>query len=400
MDERQKARRHESQNVLLTHHITAHNTTQLITLHIATRQLDCHTCQLIIMATCVLPPVSHPALLAFGLSTPPPTPTSPFSPKTHIRPPVPKSPTLNSDGELSPTPLLPRNAPYAALRQHHIHSLRYVIDSLRYTQVNSGYIHNEDAWWYHERLIGDLIDELHAVEAAQSFNRFGGAVHQSVAYPASHGPHTREHALKEATKLHAEDRANRVSFEKKYPFVQQLFIGPMTRHQAKQHKYLMDDLLKGDLDDLPNLLPPANVNLMNAMESLGPHAPKAWKGDPKPRKTYDELRFDRERDLIFRGLEALNPAQAAAAGLTSFVDKRKYPLVGPLTKEEWRASLKPFGPKTEGEALLVVQREQRHAIIGWLQKPWGEYHADVAGLMEQMGRVAVKALEEYPKGKK
>jgi hypothetical protein len=204
--------------------------------------------------------------------------------------------------------------------------------------------------------------------------------------------------IKDATR----DKMIDKELERVYPFFRQLHHGPRTRTQDKAHSELREILMSGGYypDDLEELLPTENLRRYNAGEpfdikpspKLVAKAPSpAPAPAPKKRLTYDEARCEKENAKIAaqlkeKGLEA--PALK--------VEERKKE--GPITKDEYLASLPKYGPKTKGEVMLPIQREQRALILAWLRQPWGEFDEEAAGLIHKMGNMAFAKLEE--KGKK
>jgi uncharacterized membrane protein YhiD involved in acid resistance len=79
--------------------------------------------------------------------------------------------------------------------------------------------------------------------------------------------------------------------------------------------------------------------------------------------------------------------------------KREQQKEGPITYEDHIASLPKYGPKTKGEAMLPVQREQRGMILAWMRQPWGVWEEEAAGLIAKLGGIAYRRLEERAGGK-
>ena len=259
---------------------------------------------------------------------------------------------------------------------------------LRWEQINNNYLRNEDAWLNHNRMIQKLEAELHDVEAAQKgLDRFPNCF-APVASPKPHGPQSK---LEYETKV-KHDRAKEAEIDSKleeqFPFIKQLFIGPMTLAQARKNKMLREALKEGDFEDLSILLPSENMRL--AMEAqakkLGEKIPGAGMGDKK--KSYEQQRMDKERAKILDLLENSPPRKASSK-----------PKIGPLTREEWLTSRPELGPMTKGEAMLPDQKDHRHAILSWLRKPWLVYDEQAAGMLERLGSLAVHRLEAEAKAR-
>lgn len=304
---------------------------------------------------------SHPALLPpTGLLTPPLTPTTPTK-TTHI------------------TPTKP-NVSYPMLRAHHATALKYMIGKLRWDQVNNNYLRGEDAWINHNNVIDKLEKELADCEQAQKgLDQFPNC-YAAVSFPKQHGPLTKEKVEGDAKA----EKAKREEMDKKldehYPWIKQLFIGPRTKNQARYDRILRDQMIEGDLDqeDLELLLPSENRRLLEG----GPEKKVAGGGAGKEKKSYEQVRYEKEKAKI--------------AALHDFPKKvvKESPRIGPMTKEEFLASLPIFGPPTKEEALLPVQRQQRQILLRWLQDPWGEYREEVDTLMGKLGGVALGDLEK------
>jgi hypothetical protein len=261
------------------------------------------------------------------------------------------------------------------LRAHHATSIRYVISKLRWEQTNNHYLRNEDAWHNHNRTVQKLEAELHDVQAAQKgLDRFPNCF-APTAFPKPHGPPSKaefERAIREEREKQMTLDAN---LEERLPWLKQLFVGPMTREQAKKNRVLREDILEGDPDlDLEFLLPTENMEMFE--EIHGEKAAHAKAGrDPK---AYEKDRQEAEKARI----QAAPPRRIPVR-----------PKFGPITKEEHFASLPKFGPPTKGEALLPGQRDQRHAIMTWMMKPWQMYDEQAAGLMDLMGKLAQRKLD-------
>lgn len=313
----------------------------------------------------VKPNYTHPALLT-GLATPPLTPISPTVRKTSIKP----TPPIVS---------------YAQLRAYHVTAIKYTIARLRWDQMNNGYLRGEDAWINHNTVINKLEKELAGVEAAQKgLDQFPDMCWYPIAEPKTHGPLSKDQFEAEAK---AEKEKNKLLDEKleaQFPFIKQLFIGPRTKQQARNDRLLREGMKEGDFDDLSVLLPSENMRMLMARQ-----ANKAGGGAAEKKKSYQEERMEREKAKIAATLEA--------EGVKPPPKATPQPRIGPLTREEWMATLPRFGPPTRGEAYLPMQREQRHVILSWLRKPWPLYDEDAAELMERLGRMALKKLEAEAK---
>ena len=259
---------------------------------------------------------------------------------------------------------------------------------LRWEQINNNYLRNEDAWLNHNRMIQKLEGELHDVEAAQKgLDRFPNCF-APVASPKPHGPQSK---LEFETKIKADqakEAATDAKLEEQYPFIKQLFIGPMTPAQARKNRMLREAMKEGDFDDLSLLLPSENMRAAMELQAkkLGDKVPGAGAGDKK--KPYEQQRMDKERAKISYLLENSPPKKTTSK-----------PRIGPLSREEWLSSLPAYGPITKGEAMLPDQKEQRHAILSWLRKPWPVYDEQAAGLMESLAGLAARRLEAEARAK-
>jgi hypothetical protein len=380
---------------------------------------------------------SHPALLP---PTPPMTPLdlkapvlarrSPLTPSSPLSPVA--TPTLNTNAKKNakakanagtktpPTPVADTNpakpAPvhsYAMLRAFHATAIKYVINKLRWEQTHNGYIPNADAWNNHTTMINKLEDELKTVECAQKgLDKFPNCYYP-IADAIKHGPVTLETVVAKEMKDSIRDKMIDKELERVYPFFRQLNIGPKTKAQEKARAELREILMSGGYypDDLEELLPTENLRRYHAGEpfdikpspKVSPKpSPRATPGAapapvpapapaPKPKRlTYDEARVEKEnakiaQQLKDKGIETPTPV------------KIEYKKIGPLTKEEYLASLPRYGPKTRGEAMLPIQREQRQIILAWLRQPWGEYDEEAAALIHKMGTLAFARLEEKDK---
>lgn len=278
-------------------------------------------------------------------------------------------------------------ANYAMLRQHHATTLRYTIAKLRWEQANNNYLYREKAWLLHDRVIADMEAELKMVEAAQkAYDHFPFFAYEPFAEPKPKpcGPLTHAALLaleeKEAKALEARNR----KLDEQFPFIKQLFIGPMTKQEARNDAMLRDRMEGHCFDDLEILLPPANLELLEKGEAGGRTKEK--------RKGYWEVRMEREKATIKKMLAEAERDLGEKGGKTEGASK--LPRIGPATKEEHMADLPVLGPRTKAEALLVNQREQRKIVINYLQRPWGEYNEEIGDLLEAFGRFAVKQMRK------
>ncbi|RSH92045.1 hypothetical protein EHS25_009416 [Saitozyma podzolica] len=312
---------------------------------------------------------SHPALLT-QIPTPPATPTSPITTSRSY-------------------PVVPQSGPvvdYALLRSHHAYSLRYVIAKLRWEQANNDYIRGEDAWLNHNRMIAKLETELRdCEEARKGLDKFPDFCFAPIAFPKPHGPLSKEQFEAEKKRTANKEKELDAQLEKQFPFIKKLFIGPMTKQQARNDKLLREQLKEGDFEDLDALLPSENLRMaMRGNKVAG--AEKEQK--PKDKRPYEAIRLEKEKAKIdaMLGTSPAPPKKVTPA-----------PKIGPVTREEYIASLPVEGPKNKGDALLPVQREQRHAILTFLRRPWPAFDEEAAGLMEKLGRLAVKRLNDEVK---
>lgn len=329
---------------------------------------------------------SHPAMSLSYYPTPATTPTSPISPISPFSS-IKRTFTMTSKTKSAKVPSLPKlQAPivnYALLRSHHASAMRYIIAKLRYEQSHNLYLPGESAWREHNAAIQRLEEELKLVVSAQkSLDMFPDFCHAPTAplVTKAYGPQTREEVEKNKAEIEKKDNEMNKELEKNFPFIKQLFIGPMTKAQARNDRLLRKALKEGDLNELTELLPSANLRM--AMEAAGQGEKKVEK-----RRPYHEVRMEREKERIKVILEG---EEARMAKLPK--DDEKKVKIGPITKEEHLASLPVYGPKTRAEALLPIQREQRHVILNYLRKPWPQYDDEAAQLMEKLGRLAVKKL--------
>ena len=329
------------------------------------------------MAATLAIKTTHPALFATGLATPPLSPNTPIRCKPA---PAPTAPVVS----------------YAQLRAHHVHALKYTIAKWRWEQNNGGYLKGEDAWLKCNEIIGKLEKELVDVQAAQKgLDRFPNCF-APTAFPKVHGPYFKEQ-LEEEKKVQAEkDKVMDDKLDAQFPFIKQLFIGPRTKQQARNDKMLREMLKEGDFDEISMLLPSLNMRmLMEGQAKKGGAAPSPAGAGPK--KTYEQLRLEKEAEKIVK-MQKEAGIEPGAVGM-----KRRgstVPRIGPMTKEEWVATLPKFGPQTKQEVMLPAQREQRHAILTWLRRPWPVYDPDAADLMVQLGRMAIKKLDAETKAQK
>ena len=358
---------------------------------------------------------AHPALhlkTSNDMATPMPSPlVSPMSPQRKgimgglisalDTPPSPSSPTLstgstNTKGKKQHSQQLPFGsakitikAPvvdYAMLRQHHATTLRYVIAKLRWEQANNGYTRGEKPWMIHNRVIADMEAELKMVEAAQKgLDQFADFAYAPFADPKPHGPQSQAQlqALQDKERKRVEERDK--ILEREFPWLKQLFIGPKTKQEARNDKAVRERIENNNFDDLEHLLPKENWEM-----AIG------GGGEKKKRKSYWDIRMEREKKAIRRYAEEkedeAEDAQEEAKSVRPAKEKEAAAPVGPVTKEEYVASLPHYGPQTRQEAMLPVQREQRHYILNLLKRPWPVYDEDMAGVMEEMGKLALDKL--------
>ncbi|OCF39188.1 hypothetical protein I317_07004 [Kwoniella heveanensis CBS 569] len=395
------------------------------------------------MSTSLAPPpalskLSHPALFSNGLATPPLTPLSPTA-HSHLPPAAgvathphkrsqsavkvkaasPPSAAASNSATRPPgaeTPKMPPPVPsYALLRSNHALALRYVIAKLRWDQVTGQYIPGQDADWNHDHVIAKLEKELRGVEAAQKgLDKFSSICYAPTADPKPHGPKTREED-EEAEKVEIElQRMADAKLNEQYPFLKQLFIGPMTKQQARNDKLLREQLREGDWEDVSLLLPSENLRNFLAKQQKRAAPAAAGVAGGAQKKSYEQVRYEKEKAKVAAYLQA-NPtpallafANAANSGAnanrkvsvaaTAGPDASKK-RIGPLTKEEWHATLPVYGPPTKGEAMLPLQRAQRAQVIRLLQKPWGQYNERAAGAIEALAELAKERFEEEKKAK-
>ncbi|WWC60736.1 uncharacterized protein I303_103312 [Kwoniella dejecticola CBS 10117] len=339
--------------------------------------------------TCIVSPpskASHPALLV-GLTTPPLTPL-PTSPATHGR-----------HNTLPATPKLqPPEPSYAMLRAHHAYALKYMIAKLRWDQVNNLYIPGQDADWNHNEMLHKLEKELQDVKEAQKgLDKFPNCF-APIAFPKPHGPVTKE-KFEELEKIKAEkEKKINEEMEKHFePFLRRMFIGPLTKLQAKRDFLLREQLKDNDLEDVSMLIPTENKRYILAQNEKRMHAhahayahrPGHGPAPPRDKKSYEQQRYEKEKIRVALQLEKI--AKEKAAKEKENPPKKR---IGPMTKEEWVATLPQYGPRTYQEAMLPKQRAQRHDIITWLQRPWGRYNEKASKAMEVLAELAKEGLEE------
>jgi len=266
--------------------------------------------------------------------------------------------------------------------------------------MNNGYIPGADAWVNHTTMINKLEDELKTIECAQAgLDKFPNC-HYPIAENVKHGPVTLDVVVAKEIKDSTRDKMIDKELERVYPFFRQLAHGPRTKMQDKAHAELRDILMSGGYypDDLEELLPTENLRRYHAGEPFDrkppakpvakPSPSPAPAAAPKPRKlTYDQARCEKENAKIAAQLKekGIEPTPVKA-------EERKK--IGPMTEEEYLASLPRYGPKTKGEVMLPIQREQRALILTWLRQPWGEYDDEAAALIHKMGNMAFVRLEE------
>ena len=237
---------------------------------------------------------SHPALFATGLVTPPMSPNTPILSK----PVTPTAPVVS----------------YAQLRRHHVTAVKYQISKLRWEQANGGYLKGEDAWLGHNNVIAKLEKELKdAQEAQKGLDRFSNCF-SPAAFPAPHGPPSKEQFDEEKHKKAEEVKAMDEKLDTQFPFIKQMFIGPRTKQQARNDRQLRDLLKDGDFDDISVLLPSENMRML--MEG----GKKATPPPPGPKKTYEQIRLEKEAEKI----TALRKDSAPTA------PKKAAPRIGPL----------------------------------------------------------------------
>lgn len=181
-------------------------------------------------------------------------------------------------------------------------------------------------------MIDKLEAELIKVEAAQKgYDRFPNA-HYAWATPKPHGPKSKEQHEKFIAEEERIEELKNKELDKHFPFLQQLFIGPKTKMQARYDKIAREDLADGYLEDLEHLLEPENFDIFMAWLAGGqkpmkivhgpPPGPPAKKGgDPKAgapaakdgkagpplrmrKMTFDEKRCAREKAKIEADLRA------------------------------------------------------------------------------------------------
>ncbi|WVQ77672.1 hypothetical protein IAR50_007361 [Cryptococcus sp. DSM 104548] len=335
-------------------------------------------------AACVASPSkhSHPAHYTY-LSPPAPTPAMFAS-----------TPSLPARRNSKTVQNLPNPAPsYAALRGMHAYALKYVIARLRWDQSNNMYLPGQDAVWNHDQVIHELEDELKDVEDAQETLDQWPNVFMPVSTPEPHGPRTREQD-EEIRKLEEKKEAVvDAKLKQAFPYLDQLFIGPMTKDQAAKDKLLREQMRNGCFDNVTYLLPSENKRL-----ALEHHQKKV----AAPRKSYEQKRMEKERAKVAAYLDAHPQAPRQVAGATTSAPAPAPPAntskpVGPLTEEQALAAHPKQGPATKDQVLYEVQRRQRQLILGWLHKPWNKYDEEASGVMEKLAFMARDRLEDQKK---
>lgn len=328
----------------------------------------------------------------------------------------------------------------------HVYTLKYVIAKLRWDQTHNGYIRGLSAWREHDIMIDKLEAELVKAQAAQKgYDRFPNAYY-AWAEPKPHGPKTKEQVEKEIAEEVEKERFKNEKLNEHFPFIRQLFIGPMTKVQARYDKAAREDLWDGYLEDMEHLLEPENVKVFMAWLEGGqkpmkivhgppPGDPKAGgkdgKGQPQlpPGKvmrkmTFEEKRMAREKNKIDAELKAKQVAleekhaRAEERNKAKEGDREKHKdregheadadhrrpstsrPIGPITKEQYISTLPTYGPKTKEQAMLAMQREHRQLILAWLRKPWAKYDAEAAGLIRRLGGLAMHRLQNELRGGK
>jgi hypothetical protein len=303
-------------------------------------------------------------------------------------PPSPSSPTVGAKSKKTlpfGSDKITIKAPvvdYAMLRQHHATTLRYVIAKLRWEQANNGYTRGEKPWMIHNRVIADMEAELKMVEAAQKgLDQFFDFAYAPFADPKPHGPQSRAQlqaaADKERKRLEERDKI----LEREFPWLKQLFIGPKTKQQARNDKIVRERIENNNFDDLEPLLPKENWEM-----AIG------GGGEKKKRKSYWDIRMEREKKVIRRYAEEKEDEVEDAPEEAKSKPVKDINPIGPITKEDHVATLPQYGPPTRQEAMLPIQREQRHYILNLLKRPWPVYDDEMAEVMEQMGKMALDKL--------
>jgi len=236
-------------------------------------------------------------------------------------------------------------------------------------------------------MIQDLELELKDVEEAQKLDIFS-MCHAPTFVPEPHGPLSKQE-YEEKQRVEAENwRKDNARLEEKSPWIKQLFIGPMTKQQYKDDRLLREMLLGGNAEFLSRLLPPENMKLLEEGQALMRLEKAKANGAVIPsKKNYEEVRMEKEKAKIRAYLEANPPPP-----------RRVRPAIGPMTEEEYNASLPVFGPPTREKTLLLRQRAQRAAILAWLQRPWGTYNEEAGALMDDVYAVAKKQLIKEERG--
>lgn len=337
-----------------------------------------------IMAACVVSSPSkhsHPARYTYLVSPPltPTTPTTSLLPFGGLS----TGPShVNKSSSMDPAPS------YAALRAQYAYALRYVIAMLRREQANNLYLPGQDAVWNHDQMIIELEKELQHVEEAQkSLDKFPNCF-APVWFPKPHCPRTQEED-EEIAKLEAEK--GKIIDEKlnqHFPFLKQLFIGPMTKQQARNDLLLREQLREGDFEDLSVLLPSANMKMLLAEQQKKAGAPK---------KNYEQQRMEKERAKIASYLDETHPQIPKNTNMSPPHSSQVF--VCPLTKEQYLASRSLQVKKDDDDqrTLHEAQRRQRQIILGWLHRPWDKYDKEAAALMEMMAKLAKERLVDVKK---
>ena len=340
---------------------------------------------------------AHPALqLHTNMASPMPSPlVSPMSPlrkgiiggliSALDTPPSPSSPAAQRASKTLPfgsgeTVLKAPVVDYAMLRQHHATTICYVIAKVRWDQAHNGYTRDEKTGNILIRVIADMEAELKMVEAAQKgLDQFPDFAYAPFADPKPHGPQSAAQlqAAKDKERKRIEDRDKLL--ERDFPWLKQLFIGPKTRQQARDDRAVREKMEHNNFDDLEHLLPAENWAM-----AIG-------EGKREKRKSYWEIRMEREKKIIKRMQEEKEAHDDDEPRVRSTV--KEDTLVGPVTRDEHIASLPAYGPLTRQEAMLPIQREQRHYILNLLKRPWPVYDDEMAQIMEQMGSLALEKLK-------
>lgn len=350
------------------------------------------------------PSLALPGSMPVGASISP-QPRSPLVPTL----PNPNAKTHKSKHKPAPASAIAPPVPcYSMLRAQHATAIRYVLAKLRWDQTHSGYIPGCDPWEKIAIMIAKLEEELAGVEAAQrTLDKWVNCHYPIAPLPSKVvpcGPPSYEQLRAEEE----EDRKRELALDKQlfaqFPFLKPAIIGPRTRSQQKAHVEMRKVIFEGDfyMDDLEEMMPDENLKCLLAGEDPDPYGDRRKKQPQPPpgykmrKLTYDEMRCDKENAKIAKQLEERGIELPALPQ-----EKKKSPAqCGPMTKEEYLASLPKFGPKTKAEAMLPIQREQRQMILAWLKQPWPTYDDEAAGLMHKLGTLAFVRMEEKVKAKK